>query len=176
MSITKISSKTCYVNNWMRVREDEISRDGNPGIYGVVEKQDSVIIAATDKGRIHLVEQFRYPVGQRFWELPQGIHAEGKGDPVEDAIAELGEETGLIAAQMSKIGEAYQAYGYSNQLVHFFHATGLSQGPQNLEPEESDMITRSFSLAEFRQMIVIGAIKDGMTIACLAMLDAKSLL
>ncbi|MDJ0820649.1 MAG: NUDIX hydrolase [Paracoccaceae bacterium] len=160
----------------MRVREDQISRNGAPGIYGVVEKADAVIIAAIQDGQIYLVEQYRYPVGARYWELPQGIHEDGQGDPVEDARAELLQETGLIAESMTEIGQAYQAYGYSNQLVRLFHATGLRQGPQQLEPEEADMITRAFPLQTFRDMILSGQIKDGMTVACLAMLSARSLI
>ena len=58
----------------MRVREDMIRRrDGSTGIYGVVEKPDFVVIVPVeDDGRVHLVEQYRYPVKGRYWEFPQG--------------------------------------------------------------------------------------------------------
>ncbi len=47
----------------MRVREDTIRRrDGSTGIYGVV-------VPVEDDGRVHLVEQYRYPVKGRYWEL-----------------------------------------------------------------------------------------------------------
>ncbi len=176
MAIKTISTRVCYVNNWMRVREDKISRDGKPGIYGVVEKADSVIIAAIEADRIHLVEQYRYPVGDRYWEMPQGIYAGSRGDPVEDARAELLEETGLEAETLTEIGQAFQAYGYSNQLVRFFFASKLRKGEQRPEPEEADLISRSFAIAEFREMVVSGKIRDGMTLACLALLDAKSII
>jgi ADP-ribose pyrophosphatase len=160
----------------MRVREDEISRDGTPGVYGVVEKKDSVVIAAIEDGQIHLVEQYRYPVGARYWELPQGIHHSNNGDALDDARAELLEETGLIAGRISEIGQAFQAYGYSDQKVILYHGSDLSRGRQQLEPEESDLITRPFPVAEFRRMIMAGEIKDSMTIACLALLDAHGLI
>jgi len=69
----------------MRVREDAIRRrDGSSGIYGVVEKPDFVVIVPVDDdGRLHLVEQFRYPVKGRYWELPQGSWEEVAGaDPL----------------------------------------------------------------------------------------------
>src|SRR3954464_4628994 len=113
----------------MCVREDAIRlRDGSPGIYGVVEKADFVVVAAVEDGRIHLVEQYRYPVRGRYWELPQGSwdHAPA-ADPVEVARGELREETGLTAAEMLHAGHLFQSYGYSTQGYHVFLARGLTQ-------------------------------------------------
>ncbi|HTY26733.1 MAG TPA: ADP-ribose pyrophosphatase, partial [Mycobacterium sp.] len=57
----------------MTVREDEVRRpDGSAGIYGVVDKPDYALVIATDGDRVALVEQFRYPLGERRWEFPQG--------------------------------------------------------------------------------------------------------
>lgn len=73
MAIRQTSSRTVYENRWMRVREDEVKRaDGSPGIFGVVEKPDFALIIPKDEGGLWLVEQFRYPVGRRLWEFPQG--------------------------------------------------------------------------------------------------------
>jgi ADP-ribose pyrophosphatase len=67
------ASRIVYENRWMRVREDAVERqDGAPGIYGVVEKADFAVIVPLDNGFIHLVEQYRYLVKGRYWELPQG--------------------------------------------------------------------------------------------------------
>jgi ADP-ribose pyrophosphatase len=70
--IETVGTTVVYENRWMRVREDTIRRrDGSSGIYSVVEKPDFVVIAPVeDNGRLHLVEQFRYPVRGRYWELP----------------------------------------------------------------------------------------------------------
>ncbi len=65
--------KTCevYRSRWMAVREDAIRRaDGSEGIYSVVEKPDFVVIAVIEAGFVHLVEQYRYLVSGRYWELP----------------------------------------------------------------------------------------------------------
>ena len=72
-SITTLSSREVYRNHWLRVREDAILRsNGVQGIYGVVEKHDAAIIVPIDRGRIWLVEQFRYTIQERALELPQG--------------------------------------------------------------------------------------------------------
>ena len=72
-TITTLSSREVYRNQWMRLREDEILRsNGKRGIYGVVEKEDAAIILPVDNGQVWLVEQFRYTIGERALELPQG--------------------------------------------------------------------------------------------------------
>jgi ADP-ribose pyrophosphatase len=56
-SIATLSSREVYRNNWMRLREDQILRsNGEKGIYGVVEKDDSAIILPIDRGCVWLVE------------------------------------------------------------------------------------------------------------------------
>lgn len=60
--IRTLSSHVVDANRWMTVREDAVERgDGSRGIYGVVEKPDFAVIAAIQDGRVHLVEQYRYP-------------------------------------------------------------------------------------------------------------------
>ncbi len=72
--ITTTGTRMVYENRWMRVREDAIRRrDGSAGIYGVVEKPDFVVVVPMAEGVIHLVQQYRYPVQGRWWELPQGM-------------------------------------------------------------------------------------------------------
>jgi hypothetical protein len=48
----------------------EINDTPEMGLYGVVEKPDLVVIVPLNGDRLDLVEQFRYPVGARYWELP----------------------------------------------------------------------------------------------------------
>lgn len=176
--IETLSSKIVYQNRWMTVREDQIRRrDGSEGIYGVVEKANFVAIAAIQDGRIHLVEQYRYPVGERFWELPQGAwqHAPDT-DPETVAHGELKEETGLVADEMIYAGEFLLAYGMSNHRCRLFLAKGLTQGERAPDTEEQDMITRSFTLAEMDQMMIDGRIKDAVTLSAMGLLRLKGMI
>ena len=107
--IKTTGSRIVYENRWMRVREDGVERrDGSTGIYDVVEKPDFVTIAAIEAGCLHLVQQYRYPVLGRYWELPQGSweHAPDT-DPLDVARAELREETGLEATEMVYAGHLF---------------------------------------------------------------------
>jgi len=161
-------SREVYRNRWMRVREDAVQfPNGTQGIFGVVEKPDFVAIVPIDTyKRIHLVQQYRYPVGGRYWEIPQGSWEDKPGsDPEVVAMAELREETGLRAGRLVRVGHLFQAYGYSNQGYHLYVASELDQGQANPETTESDMISQGFTISEVRRMILDGEIKDATTVA-----------
>jgi ADP-ribose pyrophosphatase len=179
MEIETTGTRIVYENRWMRVREDTIRRqDGSAGVYGIVEKPDFVVVAPVeDDGRLHLVEQYRYPVKGRYWELPQGSWEETPGaDPLEVARGELREETGLVAARIVYVGHLFEAYGYSNQGYHIFLASGLRRSDAAPEPEEQGLVARDFSMSEVEQMMRNGGIKDATTIATLGLLRLKGFL
>ncbi len=176
--IETTATRIVYENRWMRVREDAILRqDGSRGIYGVVEKPDFAVIAPVEGGMIHLVEQYRYPVQGRYWELPQGSWEQSPdADPLELARAELREETGLTAGTMRHVGHLFECYGYSQQGYHVYLAQGLTAGEAEREPEEQGMISRAFPVCEVMGMIFDGRIKDSATVAALGLLRFRNLL
>ncbi len=154
----------------MRLREDEILRsNGQRGIYGVVEKEESAIIVPIDRDRIWLVEQFRYTIQQRAVELPQGGWEMAIEDPEELARGELKEETGLHAEKMTYLGAHWIAYGFTRQKQHVFLATGLRQTKKDPDEEEHDIIVRSMLVSEFEQMMFDGLVRDGCTLAAWAL-------
>lgn len=156
----------------MAVREDDIRRpDGSLGIYGVVDKPTfALVIAREDEGgRYRLVEQFRYPIGLRRWEFPQGT-APGTLDgdeppPADLAADELREETGLRAESMQVLGQLDVAPGMSSQRGWVFLATGITEGEHERELEEQDMHSEWFTGDQIDQMIVDGTITDAQSIA-----------
>ena len=160
-------SRVVYENRWMRVREDTIERaDGTAGIYGVIEKPDFALIIPVQGDDVYLVEQFRYPVGARFLEFPQGTwEQQASVEPIELARGELQEETGLTAGRMDYLGHLYIAYGMANQGFHIFRATELVQGEASLDPEEQDLEVIRMSIADFEEKIRNGVIKDAGTIS-----------
>ena len=165
-------SREVYTNSWMRVREDSIVRpDGSSGVYGVIDKPDYALVIALDGDQLHLVEQFRYPLGLRRWEFPQGTAPErADADPLDLARRELREETGLRAETMTWIGLLDVAAGMSSQRGRVFLATGLTAGAPERELEEQDMRSAWFSRAKFESMVRGGEITDAQSIAAYALL------
>lgn len=170
--IHRVASREVYRNNWLSLREDDIRRpDGSPGIYSVVDKPTYALVIPRDRDRFHLVEQFRYPLGMRRWEFPQGT-APGpeETDPIELANRELREETGLRAKSMELLGMLDVAPGISSQRGRVFLATGITEGEHEREHEEQDMHSDWFSRAHLEQMIRDGEITDAQSIAAWALL------
>ena len=174
--ITPLTSRIAYANPWLRVREDTVRRaDGSQGLYGVVERREFVVVVAVQDERIWLVEQYRYPIRRRLWELPMGTCEPGRS-PLETAQAELREETGVVASSMVFVASLFQGAGYSDQLGHVFLATGLTAGPTARELSEQGMVHRAMPLAELEAMIAAGTLQDGPSLAALGILRFRGLL
>jgi 8-oxo-dGTP pyrophosphatase MutT (NUDIX family) len=176
MSLRVTASRTVYENRWMRLREDEtVLPDGSPGIYAVVEKGPAAVIVALDGADVWLVEQYRHPVGERFWELPQGAWEDAADATPEDvARGELAEETGLRAGTMEHLGRLFFAYGISDQRFDVWLATDLTQGEQALEHTEQGLEVGRFALAEVEAMMLDGRIADAATVAALGLVRLRA--
>jgi 8-oxo-dGTP pyrophosphatase MutT (NUDIX family) len=170
-----LRSRIVYQNRWMTVREDDIRRaDGSDGIYGVVVKSDGSMIIPIESGRVHMVQQYRYTVGSRFWEFPQGSWEQVTDCTPEDvARGELREETGLQAAKLEYLGPMHIAYGFLTQAMHVFAATGLTQLDAQPEQEEQGIVHGIFAWSEFHQMVRAGLVGDAQTLAALSLLRLK---
>lgn len=167
-----LGSREVYANPWMTVREDSIRRaDGSEGTYGVVDKPDYALIIPLDGDRMMLVEQFRYPLGLRRWEFPQGTAPDrAHSDPIELAARELREETGLRAGRLIPLGLLDVAPGLASQRGRVFLATDLTDGMPNREHEEQDMRTAWFPRSRFESMIADSEITDAQSIAAYTLL------
>jgi ADP-ribose pyrophosphatase len=168
-------SRVIYENRWMRLREDRFERaDGSEGVYAVVDKAPAAAVIAIEGDEVVMVEQFRYPVGERFWEVPQGaVDGEDGLEPEEIGRRELAEETGLRAGSMERLGRLYFAYGITGQPFDVWLATDLTQGEQSLEPEEEGLKVGRFPLARVEEMIADGEIVDSATVACFGLLRLR---
>jgi 8-oxo-dGTP pyrophosphatase MutT (NUDIX family) len=131
----------------------------------VVDKEDGAIILPIDQGRVWLVEQFRYTIQERALELPQGGWEMEVEDPEDLARGELREEMGLDAAEMTKLGTLWIAYGFLRQRQHVYLASGLTEVEKEPDPEEHDLVVRSVPVAEFEQMMLDGVIRDNCTLS-----------
>ncbi len=168
--IKTISSREVYRNPWTSVREDVIERaNGQRGIYGVIDKDPACIVIPLDRTSegdfVYLIEQFRYTVGGRYWEFPQGGWEVAEVVPEELARGELREETGLTAGRMTHLSTLQIAYGVMNQKHFVFLAEGLTVGKPDPDAEESDLVVRRVSVEDFEAMVLDGTIVDNCTIA-----------
>jgi 8-oxo-dGTP pyrophosphatase MutT (NUDIX family) len=165
-------SREVYRNPWIRVREDTVElADGTPGTYGVVERPHFGLVIPAEADGFWLVEQFRYPLGRRALEFPQGTWSHGADGSAEElARAELAEETGLRAGRLRHLGHLDLAPGLSTQEFDVWLATDLTPGPVQREATEEDMTTAFLPEAQLRQLIREGRFTDSPSLAAYALL------
>ena len=162
-----VASKLMYDNPWIAVREDQVIRpDGEPGIYGVVHfKNIAVGILPVEEDYVYLVGQYRYPLKQYSWEIPEGGCAKGE-EPLRAAQRELREETGFEAQHWQMLGEAHLSNSVSDEYAVWFLATGLVPGEQRPEGTEALSIRR-LPLHEALHMVLTGEITDALSLVAI---------
>lgn len=156
-----LSSREIYNNAWIRVREDAVVRpDGEQGIYGVVHfKNIAVGVLAVEDEHVYLVGQFRYPLNQYSWEIPEGGCPENE-DTLCAAQRELEEETGLRAEKWEELGRpAHLSNSVTDETCVLFLATVLQRGRANPEGTEQ-LNVRRVAFAEALEMATSGEITD----------------
>lgn len=95
----------------------------------------AAIVAIDNVRRVCLLRQFRPPLEEWLWELPAGKidHAES---PIATARRELQEEAGLTAQRWDSLGAVITCPGFSDEVIHLFLATGLSEGIADTDVDE----------------------------------------
>lgn len=135
----------------------------------VVHRGAVVILAFLPDGRLLLIRNRRYSIGQLLIELPAGTLEKGEV-PMNCAGRELLEETGYLAGRMKRIASFYASPGILTEKMHLFAAYDLVHQGQSLEAgEEIEVLPRR--MEEVVEMIRTGQIEDSKTIASVLMYD-----
>jgi len=160
------SEKNIYNNPWISLTEYQvINPSGNPGIYGKVHFKNIAIgvIPLDNDMNTYLVGQYRFPLEQYSWELPEGGGPLGT-DPLDSAKRELLEETGLKASNWTEVQRMYLSNSVSDELSILYLARGLEQF--EAEPEDTEqLIVKKLPFNEVYHMVCDGEITDSMTVA-----------
>ena len=100
-----------------------------PGIYGKIHFKNIAvgIIALDEQGNTYLVGQYRFPLNEYSWEIPEGGCPEGT-DILTSAKRELKEETGFEANQWTELLRMYLSNSVSDEYVVVFIAQDLVAG------------------------------------------------
>lgn len=135
-------------------------------VFQIVRHPGGVgVLPLHDDGTVTLIRQLRPSVGRFLLEIPAGRLNLGE-DPLHCGLRELGEETGLAAANMESLGMVHTSPGVFDEQIHLYLATGLVQG--QAEPEHyEDIQAVRISLSEALAMAVAGDITDSKTIISL---------
>ena len=165
-------SKAIYQNAWIDVTEyDVLNPAGKPGIYGKVHFKNIAVgvVPITPDMHTYLVGQYRFTIDAYSWEIPEGGCPEGT-DPLQTAIRELKEETGLVAAKYKELMRLHLSNSVSDELAIIYLATQLKQ--EDAEPEETEALQiKKVSLSDAFGMVADGTITDAMSVAALTKIE-----
>jgi 8-oxo-dGTP pyrophosphatase MutT (NUDIX family) len=179
MGWKKLSSRTIFENDWMRVLEDHVRNPGGgENQYGHVQFKNIAvaIIPVDEEGNTWLVGQDRYTLNSYSWELPMG-GAPKDEEPIAAAKRELKEETGLTAEHWSELIRLHTSNSITDESAIVFVAEALTEGDTAFE-ETEDLSVRKLAFAEAVAMVYAGEITDAISVAALlrysAIIEASS--
>ena len=137
----QVSTQAYYQNSFLKVTEDEvILPDGKDATRVAVHHPGGVnVIALDEKGRLLLVEQFRYPVGKNTLETPAGKIEPGEATIIT-AKRELEEETGYTCESLTPIGRFATSPGFCNEYIENFLVEGLRELDYEVAGDEDEFI------------------------------------
>jgi ADP-ribose pyrophosphatase len=128
-----------------------------------------VVLPILPDGRLLLIRNYRYAVGETLLELPAGTLDRGE-EPINCAGRELIEETGYTAGRLKSLGSFFASPGILSERLYAFAAYDLQPGaPQPEEGEQIEVFPVEWDDAI--DMIRSGAIRDGKTIATVLMYE-----
>ena len=161
-----LSSEEKYNNRWISVNEYQVLNPaGGKGIYGKVHFKNKAIgiIPFDENGNTWLVGQFRYPLNEWSWEIPEG------GGPLQDLVLqsaqrELKEETGITAKMWTEILRAHLSNSVSDEEAFVFLAEDLEFGDRQLEETEIDMKIWKLPFAKALDMVMKNEITDSLSV------------
>lgn len=160
-----VSQQTVYEGIIVNVRRDKARLlDGRIANREVVEHPGGVAVFAMDgQGRVALVRQFRYPLGEVTLELPAGKLEPGE-DPRGQRPAGAGGGDGTDPGDLPASGQHRSSPGILAERIHLFFARDLVQG--GARPDDGEFVeTLWVPYQDLLDMARRGEIQDGKTLA-----------
>lgn len=168
MSRSTIASHRIYTGKILSLDVDQVRfPDGSTGDMEMVRHPGAAAVLpflsdpAGDDPQIMLLKQYRYAADSYMYEIPAGKLEHGE-DPRVCAERELKEETGCSAERMEHLFTFYTTPGFSDEVLHVFLATGLTNGEARREKDEFLSI-ETMKLSYALKLIQTNEIRDGKT-------------
>ena len=135
-------SHTIYEGGFFTVRSDKFRHeDGEEVSRDIVSHPGAVGVVVLDGEDLWFVRQPREAIGSPdFLEIPAGKLDEEGESPLETGKRELAEEIGKRAEHWESLGSFYTSPGFTDEQVHLFLATGISDVDERPQVEHDERI------------------------------------
>lgn len=167
-----VEKQVVYDGKKVRLEVHHLENDATGSRYRkevVVHPGAVVVMGFLADGRILLIRNYRYSIGQKLIELPAGT-LEKDEDPMNCAGRELLEETGYLAGRLKPLGSFFASPGILTEKLYAFAAYDLKHEGQALEADEEIEVVPA-TLEQAVQAIRTGEIQDAKTIATVLMYE-----
>ncbi len=162
------NEKQVYENNWIAIEHSEvITPGGSDGVYGVVRFKNLAvgILPIDDDGFTWLVGQYRFPLEEYSWEIPEG-GAPFDEDPTLGARRELLEEVGVICETLEPLLELRTSNSVTDEKAIVYLAEGLSF--EHRHPEDTENLeVQKIHFSELFEKTMAGEILDAISVAAI---------
>lgn len=155
-----------FENEWFWIDTYAVIHPGgSDGTYSVIRPRRLAVgvLPIEPSGDVHLIGQWRFPLGRYSWEMPEGGADPGE-DPLDCARRELEEETGLSAGRYDHILEMDMSNSLTDERAVVFLATDLRPG--KAQPEATEVLKpRRAHFSDVLARVTDGRIRDSLTVA-----------
>ena len=163
-----LESRRIYTGKVLSLDMDRVRfPDGSVGELEMVRHSGASAVVpflsdpADEDPQLLLIHQYRYAANGFLYELPAGRLDPGE-EPADCARRELREETGCSADRVEFLYTIYTTPGFTDERIHLFMATGLTQGDTGRESDEF-LTVETLPLSRALEMIRGGVIQDAKT-------------
>ena len=166
--------KKIFESPWIELEvHDVINPSGNKGCYNVIKFKHWAIgiLPVDEQGYTYLVGQWRYPLNQYSWEIPEGGGSLNI-PPIESAQRELLEETGLVAQSFEELLRLHTSNSVTDELAIVFLATNLQQ-KQSMPEETEDITIKKVHMREALELVMNNEITDSISVAAILKASIK---
>jgi ADP-ribose pyrophosphatase len=129
----------------------------------------SAVLPMDNEGYVYLVRQYRKPLEKITLEIPAGRLNKGEM-PMDCAVRELSEETGLSAGKMTHIFTIDTTPAFCDEMIHIYLASDLIKGNTHTDKDEF-LRQEKIHIDILFEMVINGKITDSKTLT--AILYAK---
>lgn len=159
-----LEARVHYQGRLVRLETHRVALpSGQHAVREVVRHPEAVVVVPRlADGRLLLVRQFRFAVGQELVEFPAGTLQAGE-EPEGCAARELWEETGAWGP-LTFLGSFFSAPGFCDELLHCFLAQVEGMGEPHPEEDEKLQLL-IWPPGEMRRAIGEGLVRDGKSLA-----------
>lgn len=155
-----ISKTPKYDNKRLSLEEHVVAFDnGNTGIFPIIRfpANGGAMVAIVRAGKVLLLREYKYAVGEEIITLPAGYMDEGE-TPEQAAHREVKEEIGREGLTLHGLGKIHPIPANSQVANHLFIAFGGHAGEATPEDGEQNLKQEWVPLAEAEAMALDGRI------------------